>query len=242
MKYFILTTLILITCSGWSQTSHQQVEVVKIAPKEENCIEIPSYFSQQAISESNINSLASKKIKRVELIYTRFKESPGFEQVQLNEDRMKRLNQLLPGLKNGHPEIIWIEQTGAATREEAVNYFHGFRIYPDMEENKEEVTRISTPISMFDVDNAKGGTFSHPSGTKIYIPANALVSDDGKEVAGSYVFGYREYRGNQGAPATFRDKQGFYRFNSANGMYEIRGLKDGKYLKFQKEIIVDFHP
>lgn len=251
MKPFILIPIIFIAQIGWSQTDHKQQEVVKVEPKEKNCIEIPSSFSHETIYESkSLGQLQSKKITRVELIYTRFKENPDFDQVQLNEDRMYRLQQLLPRLKTDHPEIIWIEQTGAETRVEAANYFHGFRLYTGGESTKNAFARVSredksNPSSMFTIDNSLGGTFSHPSGTQIHIPADAVVYENGKKVIGSYTFSYREYRDPaemafSGIPMTYSDKTGNYQFNSA-GMYEIRGTKEGKSLKLQKDVAVDFN-
>jgi hypothetical protein len=251
MKPFILIPIIFIAQIGWSQTNHKQQEVVKVEPKEKNCIEIPSSFSHETIYESkSLGQLQSKKITRVELIYTRFKENPDFDQVQLNEDRMYRLQQLLPRLKTDHPEIIWIEQTGAETREEAANYFHGFRLYTGGESTKNAFARVSredksNPSSMFTIDNSLGGTFSHPSGTQIHIPADAVVYEDGNKVIGTYTFSYHEYRNPaemvfSGIPMTYSDKTGNYQFNSA-GMYEIRGTKDGKSLKLQKDVAVDFN-
>lgn len=248
MKLFILSLLILINHSVWAQTPHKQLEVVKAIPQTGNYIEIPCSFSHEKISGSkSVNKLQSKKITRVELIYTRFRENPEFDQVQLNEDRMRQLNQLLPKLKNDHPKIVWIEQTGATTRQEAITYFHGFRIYA-AEESDIPLSNehISTPTSMFDVDNSIGGNFSHPSGTQIHIPADAVIFEDGKQVTGIYTFSYREYRNYadmvfSGTPSTYPDETGYYQFNTSAGMYEIRGTKEGKYLKFQKDILIDFN-
>lgn len=251
MKLPLLSMLILINGWCWSQTDHKQLEIEKVVPKERNCIEIPSSFSHEMVLESkSLNKLQSKKIARVELIYTRFKENENFDQVQLNEDRMYRLNQLLPRLKTDHPEIVWIEQTGARSAEDAAHYFHGFRIYTEGEYLKEPFTRISredksNPASMFTVDNSVGGDFSHPSGTLIHIPADGVVYENGKKVIGNYTFSYREYRDAaemafSGIPMAYHDKTGEYQFNSA-GMYEIRGTKDGKSLKLQREVIVDFN-
>ncbi len=163
---------------------------------------------------------------------------------------MYRLNQLLPKLKTDHPKIVWIEQTGATTRAEAADYFHGFRIYTNGASNKAVFTRVtkedkSNPTSMFTIDNSVGGNFSHPSGTLIHIPQDAVVYEDGKKVIGNYTISYREYRDAaemafSGIPMAYHDKTGDYQFNSA-GMYEIRGTKDGKQLKLQRDILIDFN-
>jgi hypothetical protein len=239
MKLSILSILILINHSVWAQTNHQQITTEKALPKAGNYTEVPCSFSEEVILESNsLNKLQSKKIKRVELIYTRFKDNKDFDQVQLNEARMKRLNQLLPNLKKDNPEIIWIEQTGATTREEAVNYFHGFRIYTD---DPAQIPRgKSTPTSMFTVDNAVGGNFSHPSGTQIHIPAEAFMYEDGTKVIGAYTFNFREYPDADKTvlseiPIAHDKETGYYFF----GTYEIRAY-NGKILKLQKEVIVDF--
>ncbi|MDF3025711.1 MAG: hypothetical protein K0S23_18 [Fluviicola sp.] len=251
LRLSIPAFILLISLSGYSQTSYQQVEIKKADSKKNHCIEIPSSFSHEQIAESKlINGLQSKKIQRVELIYTRYKENEHFDQNKLNEDRMYRLSQLLPKLQTDKPEIVWIEQTGATTREEAKTYFHGFRIYTGKETAKETFSRIvredkGNLPSLFTVDNSKGGTFSHPNGSQIYIPENAVVYENGKPVFGNYTISYTEYRNAaeilfSGLPMEFKDKTGSYLFNSA-GMYEIRGTKDGRELALQKDITIDFN-
>lgn len=247
----IVATLLFMTSISYSQTSHKQLEIQKVAPKKGQCIEIPSTFSHETLSESkSLKELQSKKIRRIELVYTRYKESADFDQNQLNEDRMYRLNQLLPKLQIDKPEIVWIEQTGATTREEAKNYFHGFRIYTDAAPDLKAYHRTNlkdagNPALNFSIDNSKGGVFSHPSGSQIRIPANAVVYENGKPVFGNYTVSYTEYRNPaeilfSGLPMEFKDKTGSYLFNSA-GMYEIRGTKDGKELVLQKDITIDFN-
>lgn len=251
LRTSIIAFALFITQNGFSQTSHKQLEVQKVAPKKEHCIEIPSTFSHETLSQSkSLRDLQSKKIKRIELVYTRYKENADFDQNQLNEDRMYRLNQLLPKLQIDNPEIVWIEQTGATTREDAKNYFHGFRIYTDAAPDLKAYHRTNlkdagNPALDFSIDNAKGGVFSHPSGSQIRIPANAVVYENGKPVVGNYTIHYTEYRNPaeilfSGLPMEFKDKTGSYLFNSA-GMYEIRGTKDGKKLMLQKDISVDFN-
>lgn len=251
LKTPIIAFALFLTQNGISQTSHKQLEVQKVAPKKEHCIEIPSTFSHETLSQSkSLKDLQSKKIRRIELVYTRYKESADFDQNQLNEDRMYRLNQLLPKLQIDNPEIVWIEQTGATTREDAKNYFHGFRIYTDAAPDLKAYHRTNlkdagNPAVDFAIDNAKGGVFSHPSGSLIHIPANAVVYENGKPVVGNYTIHYTEYRNPaeilfSGLPMDFKDKTGSYLFNSA-GMYEIRGTKDGKKLTLQKAISVDFN-
>lgn len=245
-----ITFLLLMSQTSYSQTNHQLLEVKKVAPSKRHVVEIPSSFSHEKITESNLlKGLQAKTIKRVELIYTSYKENENFDQDQLNEDRMFRLYQLLPKLQIDQPEIIWIEQTGATTREEAKVYFHGFRIYTEAVEkqafNRLERDDSGNPSEDFMVNNSQGGVFSASSGTQIHIPANAVVYEDGKAVIGSYTISYREYRNAaemafSGIPMLFHDKTGEYQFNSA-GMYEIRGMKDGRSLKLQQAILVDFN-
>lgn len=245
-----ISFFLLMSQVCYSQVNHQLVEVPKAVPGKSHFVEIPGSFSHEQISESNLlKGLQSKTIKRVELIYTRYRENENFDQDQLNEDRMFRLYQLLPKLQIDQPEITWIEQTGATTREEAKSYFHGFRIYTQIEE-KQVFIRFQredpgNPSEDFIVDNSKGGVFSHPSGTQIHIPSNAVVYENGKPVIGSYIISYTEYRNPaemvfSGIPMVFHDKTGEYQFNSA-GMYEIRGMKDGRPLELQQEIIIDFN-
>jgi len=247
----IIVIMYLITSISYSQTSHKQLEVEKVAPKKGSCTEIPSTFSHETLSQSkSLKDLQSKKIRRIELVYTRYKESADFDQNQLNEDRMYRLNQLLPKLQIDKPEIVWIEQTGATSREDAKNYFHGFRIYTDAAPDLKAYHRINlkdagNPAIVFTVDNSKGGVFTHRNGSQVHIPANAVVYANGKPVFGNYTVNYTEYRNPaeilfSGLPMDFKDKTGSYLFNSA-GMYEIRGTKGGQKVTLQKDISVDFN-
>lgn len=250
-KHLILIFLFIVSAKSRAQTNHQTIEVAQVDSKKNNCVEIPSTFSHEILSESkSLNALKSKKIRRVELIYTRYKENADFDQNQLNEDRMSRLNQLLPKLQIDKPEIVWIEQIGATTSTDAKNYFHGFRIYTDVAPvartyQRTHLNDLANPAVDFLIDNTIGGTFSHPSGTQIHIPANAVIYDNGKPVFGKYTISYSEYRNAaeilfSGLPMEFKDKTGSYLFNSA-GMYEIRGTKDGQTLALQKDLSIDFN-
>jgi hypothetical protein len=253
MKQIPLLLLIAFTAgSSFSQTAHRLLEVPKVELQKPDCVEIPVSFSHERVSESkSLQALRSAKISKVELIYTRYQSSGNFDQQELNEDRMHRLKELLPQLKTTNPEIVWIEQTGAKTREEATAYFHGFRIYTDKQYRKttKDFQRISredpgNPASVFTVDNTTGGTFVHPSGTQLHIPAHAATYSDGKRVIGNYTVSYREYRDAaeivfSGIPMNYHDQTGTYQFNSA-GMYEIRGTQNGKELALQQDITVDF--
>lgn len=165
MKQIPLLLLIAFTTgSSFSQTAHRLLEVPKVELQKSDCVEIPVSFSHERVSESkSLQALRSAKISKVELIYTRYQSSGNFDQQELNEDRMHRLKELLPQLKTTNPEIVWIEQTGAKTREEATAYFHGFRIYTDKQYRKtnEDFQRISredpgNPASVFTVDNTTG--------------------------------------------------------------------------------------
>lgn len=251
LRLSILVIALIIGKVGHSQANYRSIEVDKVSPKKSHCTEIPGSFSHERITESNLlKGLQSKKIRHVELIYTHYKESTDFDQTKLNEDRMYRLNQLLPKLQTDQPEIVWIEQTGAKTREEAMTYFHGFRIYTDTEQDKSAFKRTElndpgNPAQNFTVDNSKGGTFLHPDGTQIHVPENAVTYESGKQVIGNYTITYREYKNAaeitfSGIPMTYKDKKGEYQFNSA-GMYEIRGTQNGKELVLQKNIIIDFN-
>lgn len=66
-------------------------------------------------------------VEKVELVYTRFRTSPSFNQEQLNINRLKELDKLLPNLfENPLWEFQLTEQTNGNSREECDKMFHGF--------------------------------------------------------------------------------------------------------------------
>lgn len=222
--------------------------VLKAPPRSADCLEIPSDFSKNGLTHTEqLKALANKQVKRIELWYTAYKENPAFDQQALNQQRINRLRELYPSLKD--PSIQWElkEQTGASTRDEAANYFHGFRIYPQETSTVQPTRAIDDPANPFQeyqVNNETGRTIQTASGSVLYVPPHAVTDETGNTVQGTYTIRYKEYRDAaqialSGIPMTYQNASGTYAFNSA-GMFEIRGNQNGKEVFLQKSIQVDF--
>lgn len=93
---------------------------------------------------------------------------------------------------------------------------------------------LDVKFSTYIVNADKGGEVSHPSGTKIRIPANAFADENGKAVDGNVELKYREFRDPvdffvSGIPMTYDSAGTTWQFESA-GMMEILAYKNGKEL------------
>lgn len=98
-------------------------------------IRVPMDFADDQI---NVNALRAELSKHhvigVNLIYTRYRSSPNFDQRQLNQQRLERLHEVAPYLFFDE-RLQWrvMEQVGPRERERAVESFHGFVLfYTDM--------------------------------------------------------------------------------------------------------------
>lgn len=88
---------------------------------------------------------------------------------------------------------------------------------------------IDVPRSVFEVDAAAGDTIQVPGGTRIIIPANALVDASGKPVTGKVNISYREFQKAadiiaSGIMMTYDTAGQRMNFETA-GMLEINGAK-----------------
>ncbi len=223
-------------------------QVIKSNPKPKGCIEVTSDFSkQQLFDQEQLRALNGKKIEKVELWYTQFKENPKFDQVALNEKRIALLKKAYPALNDPTIEWVWKEQTGATTKEEANDYFHGFRIFSSDDlttQQRFELDDASNPYSYFTVNASTGGDFTFKNGV-IHVPANAVVDPQGNSISGNYTIRFKEYRNAaqiaySGIPMTYFQGDQELAFNSG-GMYEIYGNQNGTELVLQKNITIDYN-
>lgn len=253
MKRSILVIFTICALNGmvWSQApKHELSYVATTTATPANCIEVPSKFANgKVFDEAVLRSLKNKEVTTVELWYTRYKQSPTFDQLKLNETRVKQLQAAYPELRNPNIKWVWKEQTEADTRDEAAKCFHGFRIFTTDNQplwvNGYRITDESNQAEHISVDNSKGTVFQAKSGTVVHIPANAVVDAEGKPVTGNYTIDYTEYRDPaqiafSGLPMNIHDQGKDFAFNSA-GMYEIRGYQNNQPLQLQEAITVDFN-
>lgn len=262
MKSLTLTLSLLfgLAANVFAQQSYNKESVSRALPVSSNYLEIPSSFSAGEIDKMDLsNALKGKKISKIELIYTQYKLNPSFDQVKLNNTRTTELNRSIPQTRNSDIVWTWVEQTGAKTTEDAKGYFHGFRIYLEEEssnpsfaekEKNADFERIqfrdeANLPKVFVVNNSKGGTFTHESGSVLHVPAYAVLDEAGKPVTGNYNLSYTEYRDAaqmafSGIPMTYSEQGTDFNFSSV-GMYEVRGTQGDQELSLAKPITIDFN-
>ncbi len=110
--------------------------------------EIPVDFDQSKLLFDLPKELKASSIIKIDLVYTTFKENPEFDQNSLNQQRIKRLKQVLPAAKNELTSWRIIGQSLAKTKEDARIMFHGFVIYYHPEPTKESMEK---EISYMDI-------------------------------------------------------------------------------------------
>lgn len=89
---------------------------------------IPMDFNNSIVKDK-FKGIKASEIRSISLVYTKFKLSETFNQMQLNANRTKTLYSIIPGLsKNKEIQWNWIGQTGCRTPEGCTDYFHGFVI------------------------------------------------------------------------------------------------------------------
>ncbi len=241
-------TLSLICVSAWSfaqQLTHKAVTSCGTRPA--NCVEIPSNFSQDQLKHTEqIRALQNKQIVRIELCYTRYKQSPDFNQVALNNQRIAKLKEILTLPSDQSIQWVGIEQTGAKTKEAAAHYFHGFRIYTKESIKDQQLYSLKdpgNPAETHSVSNESAQTVQLKHGT-LTIPAHAVVDQNGNRVKGNYDLHFREFRdlaeiAFSGIPMVYKDATSESYFRSA-GMFEISATQGDKPLVLAKEMSLNY--
>jgi hypothetical protein len=248
---FMLLAVSALSFSSNAQAPKHQIDyVARTTATPKGCIEVPSQFAKgNLFDQSVLHALNEKKVVKVELWYTRFKENPSFDQVKLNNSRIQQLQAAYPELKNTDIEWVWKEQTEADTKNEAQKCFHGFRIFTADEQplwtNEFRIADASNKAETISVDVTKGATFTAKSGSVVHIPPGAVADLNGNPVVGNYTVEYTEYRNPaqiaySGLPMNFSEAGQDYAFNSA-GMYEIHGTQNGQPLQLVQPVTVDFN-
>ncbi|MES2555460.1 MAG: hypothetical protein V4604_04875 [Bacteroidota bacterium] len=247
ITFVILMAFTAINIIGQTPDSNTRM-VARVDQSANNQVLIPMSFNKALFRDGTaLKQLDGKKIESIELVYTANKLNPAFNQQQLNEARMKQFRKTYPELLVTNPSVTYVEQNGAASREEAKELFHGFIVHyttPEKSLKRGLVDNSNLPQT-FMVDNAQGGNFNHTSGSTVHIPANCVVHTDGSPVVGGYTISYTEYRNAaqiafSDIPMTFDEAGKHFQFNSV-GMYELRGSQEGKELRLTQPIVVDFN-
>lgn len=106
----------------------QEVGVVNLNQLKLNQLAIAMPFAKEIILNPEQRKYFEEQVVvRIELIYTKYRTSPTFDQKQLNLNRLIELNKLLPDLfKNPLWDFDLISQINGNSREECNPMFHGF--------------------------------------------------------------------------------------------------------------------
>lgn len=225
------------------------VKVKQYVNEQANTLWLETHFGQPLIlNKEKIKELKGKKIYHIDLVYTAYHEAETFDQNALNKIRIKELERLLPQIKGDNPDWEFYEQTGAAIRETAKKYFHGFVIHYGTDLSYKEQASffedIQKPFSKIELINETGGRVEYYTGSVIDMEAYAVVYENGEPVEGVYELYYREFKNQaeialSGIPMLYNENGNHEVFSSV-GMYEIRAKKNGKDLRLVKPAIIHF--
>lgn len=109
------------------------------------------------------------------------------------------------------------------------------------------INKFKEKPHIFNVDNQFKKSLTYKSGTKVTIPENSFIDENGKDVLGEITIKYQEFR----KPIDFIlagitmniDDNGKNSFFNSGGMFKITAFKNDKeiFLKKDKNIQVDFN-
>ena len=249
---FLLISLFGITTTANFNPNIKHLEQPKYNANEAlPNLKIPINFGEATLlSDAEIKLLDVNEIYKIDLVYTQYKRNTDFDQVELNTERLSQLKSTINQINRDSPSWNFIAQTGPKNASTAESFFHGFVIYYRPTVNYNSIKKAFAPYrssirEVYAVDNSIGGTFAYESGTRIHIPANAVVGKNGEVIKGNFDIHYTEYRNSadialSGIPMKYKDKNENMNFSSV-GMYEIEGFQNGSELELQQPVTVDFN-
>lgn len=171
MKYLIFFTLTALICwQGLSQSIHDTVAVYNTTPSRPGTqvLKIPLDFDAAVLPFDIQKTMKGQTVERIDLVYTRYKESESFDQHALNNRRKKNLIKKLPELKD--PVIQWnaYGQSSGTDNAAARALFHGFVVYyrpsPTVESMKKELAFIDLMLEEgLSMEEATRKTFGSPT-------------------------------------------------------------------------------
>ncbi len=124
---------VIVTPDLLSKAQEIELQQYDISRKSPYIIYLPMNYSKFLFTEEDkalFYSLRDTMIERIDLVYTVFRRSKSFDQVQLNKERYEMFQANFPQAFNNNL-IDWnlMAQNGTMEYEEAQTYFHGFVIY-----------------------------------------------------------------------------------------------------------------
>ncbi len=106
-----------------------------------------------SIPKNKLERIKVDQIASISLVYTKYKLSDDFNQLELNAQRLDKLYASIPALKdNKSIKWYWIEQTGCSSPEDCNQLFHGFVISlkPESSTVKFETTMLDDYLTIYE--------------------------------------------------------------------------------------------
>lgn len=213
-------------------------------------IKIPVDFGKAELKRENaLSNVDFNQVTSIDLVFTNYKEEVTFQQNVLNQLRKTNLIEQYPELNRNDIQWNFIGQSQPNARSDAQKAFHGFVVHLDADmsylSQKDFFSNKTKDFTSFQVSLNSDTVLNHESGTIIHVPENCVVYADGSPVEGGFELKYREFRepvdiALSGIPMTYQENGKSYFFRS-QGMFEIRGEKNGKDLKLNAPITIDFN-
>lgn len=135
MKTIASSLFCLICLSGFAQNNADlilnadRVQVDRISPENSKTLTVVSSdFAIENLAKLP-TSLQDLTIVKVYYIYTSYKQSPSFNQLELDKKRLNELESNIPGILSD-PYIEWeiVEQSGCTDFTQGNDFFHGFAL------------------------------------------------------------------------------------------------------------------
>lgn len=187
---FLLFLLISAAASGQTVFTNnflatETKSVVKINKENDSSFfYLPARFANAPIDTSGLAKWKSKyNTIEISLVYTKFKESPTFNQRQLNAQRISNFLKYNPDI-NEHSfiKLNLIEQTGCNKKEEGLDYFHGFILKGSIRPNSATVQKEIDQIKTYLLNTIPDYTGSPPTnGSEIDTTTSSTTARDPKK-------------------------------------------------------------
>ncbi|MFB0926085.1 MAG: hypothetical protein QMB65_12530, partial [Vicingaceae bacterium] len=137
MRLFYL--LLILFCVEFSNaqnfnslvnTTPTSTSEIDLTTLKENQLYISMPFAKKLVlNPEQKNQLQERVTIKLELVYTKYRTVESFDQKNLNRNRLKELNHLVPSLfENRFWEFELVSQTSGNSREECNKMFHGFLV------------------------------------------------------------------------------------------------------------------
>lgn len=170
MRFFYLFTFLISfqTVVGFDVNHYAKSSVIHIGSfnrntihKDQLLIEMP-FAKEIILNKEQKQQLQKRVVTKIQLVYTHYRTSENFNQVELNKKRLLELKKLVPEVFDFPVwEYELISQTDGNSRQECNNMFHGFvitfRPIPsatfDAEENDYLTQLINNLIKKDSIDN-----------------------------------------------------------------------------------------